>query len=199
VLIHLVRHGVTHANLARRFNGSRDDPLTAAQRSALRTIRFDHSRYDAIYCSPLRRAVETAACLGIVDAILETRIAERNLGVFEGLTPEECRARYPEAFSAFLAFDADFQIPGGESRAQNLARVVAWLRDCACHRRVLAVTHGGTVDFLYRLASGACVHGGREIFAGDNASVSMFEVSWPEVRLVDYSVPLDAWQGDEAI
>jgi broad specificity phosphatase PhoE len=82
-------------------------------------------------------------------------------------------------------------VPDGESRAQNFERIVAWLRDIAAHRDVLAITHGGTIDFLYRLATGIALHGGDRIYSGNNATLAIFEVDWPNVRLVDFDAPLN--------
>ena len=110
--------------------------------------------------------------------------------MFEGLTDSECESQYPEAFRSFRLFDADFVITGGESRADHLSRVLAWLEEAACHNSVLAVTHGGTMDFLYRLGTGIPIHGGERIYGGANASISTFQVDWPEIQLIDYSIRL---------
>ena len=89
-----LRHGITKDNIAHRFNGHRDDSLAAEQAEALRQVRFDHSAYDAIYTSPLRRCIETAHCLGIETFTDDARLMERNLGVFEGLTNAECEEKH---------------------------------------------------------------------------------------------------------
>ena len=57
-------------------------------------------------------------------------------------------------------------------------------------RSVLAVTHGGTIYFLCRFGTGGVVHGGDEVFAGPNAALSVFEVSWPAVSVVEHRVLL---------
>jgi broad specificity phosphatase PhoE len=186
----LLRHGITASNDAARFNGWRDDGLTRAQRRRLASVRFEWRHYDVVYCSPLARCVETAACLGVETYRPEPRIVERGLGIFEGLTAEECRARHPDEFVRFLEFDADYRIPDGESRADNLERVTSWLEEASRFERVLAITHGGTIDFVFRLATGHTLHGGERIFAGANAALSEFEVEWPAVRLVEFARPL---------
>jgi len=184
-----LRHGATEANVVGRFNGA-DDPLTMPERAYLSATRFDAAPYEAIHCSPDRRAVETAQCLKLPRWTLEPRIVERRFGIFEGLTAAECAARYPAEFARFRAFDADYAVPNGESRAENCARVVAWLRDAADRRHVLAITHGGTIDFLYRLSVGMALHGGDRIYSGGNATLAIFDVDWPNVRLVDFDAPL---------
>jgi broad specificity phosphatase PhoE len=183
----LLRHGITALNEGHRFNGWRDDGLTPAQCESLARVRFEWRHYDVVYCSPLVRCVETARCLGVKSYRTDQRIAERNLGIFEGLTPEECRARHEQHFLRFLEFDADYRIPEGESRAENLARVFDWLQDARRFERVLAITHGGTIDFLFRMATGHSLHGGTEIFSGANAAISELEIDWPSVRLVEFA------------
>lgn len=184
--LHVIRHGLTVWNLEGRFNGSSDDCLTADQVRTLRCVDFSASGYDAVYCSPLERCVETARCLGIDRWIPEARIAERNLGVFEGCTSRECVDRHPEAFAAFSELDERYVVPGGESRREHLARVLAWLEEACRFERVLAIAHGGTIDFLYRLGSGLPLHGGPHIFGGGNAAMSKFAVDWPHVRLLAF-------------
>ena len=190
--ISCIRHGMTDENLAGRYSGGDEDSLTKQQREQLLQVFFDSSLYDAVFCSPLSRCIETAECLRIPRWVLEPRIQERNFGIFEGLTHSECQQRFPTEYAAFRVFDADFVIPGGESRDQHWARVSDWISDVAStHQEVLAITHGGIIDFLYRLGTGRPLHGDDQVFSADNATLSVFEVRWPDVQLVDYSVPLD--------
>ena len=185
-----VRHGVTELNLRGVFSGSGGEGITPDQRAALGGVVFDPTVFDAVYSSPAVRCLETAAALGVSTYLVDPRLAERHFGIFDGLPVEECRDRYPEEFEAFKRLDADFAIPGGESRAQHLARTVDWLREVGVHARVLAFTHGGTIDFLHRLGSGHPLHGGDQVFAGPNAAISEFDVSWPRVSMVRHGVPL---------
>jgi len=190
-----LRHGITTYNIAHRFNGHRNDSLTPEQASELEQIRFDHSAYDAIYSSPLLRCLETARCLGIETLIEDARLMERNLGVFAGLTNAECEERYAEEFAAFRRFDADYRIPDGETRAEHLARTLSWLGDVAHRSNVLAIAHGGTLDFLYRMATGHSLHGpggGFGIFGTANAALSVFEVNGPRVELIEWDKRLKA-------
>jgi len=191
MLLHCLRHGATEANLAHRFNPE-DDPLHASTHDQLRGFVGLSERYDHIYVSPLRRAVQTAELLGLKGWTIEPRISERGLGVFCGLTAEECTERHAQAFADFSRLEAEPAIPDGESRGEHLARVMAWLEEaCACGaERVLAITHGGVIDFLYRMGTGSPMHGGEQVHGGDNLALSSFEVAWPHVRLISFSDPL---------
>ena len=193
MLLHCLRHGASVANLAHRFNPE-DDPLHESTVAALRRLGGLTASFDRVYVSPLRRALQTAELLGLAGWTLEPRITERGLGVFSGLTAAECETRHAQAFEDFGRLHAEPAIPGGESRGAHLARVTSWLEELAGERadNVLAVTHGGVIDFLFRMDSGRPLHGGGDVFGGDNLSLSTFDVTWPEVRLVAFSTPLVA-------
>ena len=194
MILDCVRHGVTASNLAGRFNDSEDEGLAPEGIEAFRRVSLDSALYDLVFVSTLRRCVETAERLGLRKWVGEPRIAELGFGIFKGLTPSECEAKHPEAWRDFSAFRADYTVPGGESRSQYLARVASWLEDAARaqHRRVLAITHGGTIDLIYRMATGLPMHGGSQIFAGANLARSRFEVDWPQLRLVAFDETLAA-------
>lgn len=184
-----IRHGQTTFNLARRWTGWTEDTLTAAQVAALRDVWFDPTPYDAVYCSALPRAQDTARCLGITSWREDARINERHFGDYTGLTSAECAALDPESFVSFTEWDRDFAPPGGESRGAQLAKVVEWLAEVEEYESVLAVTHGGVIDFLYRMATDVPMHGG-EIHAGPNVALTTFELDWPKVSMVRRFVPL---------
>ena len=188
--VHCLRHGETENNLSGRFHGTSDESLTDPQKEILLASQLDISVYDAIYCSPLPRCIETAECLRISHFLVDTRLKERKFGIFEGLTAAECKQQYPYDFSRFMSFDGNFIIPNGESRVHHFERLCSWLRDISTFSNVLAITHGGSIDFLYRLGTNIPLHGGDRIFSSNNATLSIFEVNFPDVRLIDNSVPL---------
>jgi broad specificity phosphatase PhoE len=189
MFLDVIRHGATASTIGQWYPG--DEPLAEEAHAVLAAIAFDASPYDRICVSALRRAVETARGLGLSGFTVDPRLAERGLGILRGLTPAECRARHAADFEAFSAFDADYCIPGGESRGTHLDRVLAWLEETRASgaRHALAITHGGVIDFLWRLGRGAPVHGG-EFNGGELLSLSRFEVDWPAVRLISFAEPL---------
>lgn len=191
MLLDVIRHGATASTLGHRFNDHPHEPLAPEAIAALSAIAFDATGYDRIDVSSLRRAVETAEGLRLAGYRLEPRLAERGLGVFQGLTEAECQARHAADFDAFSVFEADYCIPDGESRGAHLARVLSWLEDVAsCGANVaLAIAHGGVLDFLRRLGTGAPVHGG-PFNGADLLSLSRFELDGPALRLISFSEPL---------
>jgi broad specificity phosphatase PhoE len=105
--------------------------------------------------SPYRRAAETAARAG-VDAVLDERLRERDLGVFDGLTGAGIRARHPEeAKRRQKVGKFYYQPPSGESWADVVLRVRSLLGDLRHGydgERVWLFTHQAVImSFRYAL------------------------------------------------
>lgn len=154
----VVRHGETHWNVAARIQGQQDSSLTGegiAQAEAL-AQRLACEKFDRIISSDLGRAHDTAKSIAAAcgHAITtDARFRERHFGAVEGLLYDEADRLYPGAFSRVRETDPDFVVPGGESRRQFHARVVAAFEALArahAGETVVVVTHGGVLATLYR-------------------------------------------------
>ncbi|GAA1164088.1 histidine phosphatase family protein [Nocardioides aquiterrae] len=89
----------------------------------------DDWRPTVVLSSPYRRAAETAERAGL-DAVLDERLRERDLGIFDGLTGAGIRARYPdEATRRQKLGKFYYQPPSGESWADVVLRVRSLLTD----------------------------------------------------------------------
>lgn len=96
-------------------------------------------------CSPLLRARQTAAALGLVPEIVPA-LAELDYGVWAGRAPEAVLAEDPEGFALWRA-DPAAAPHGGESRLQLIARVADWLENCpGPGGAAIAVTHPGAIQ-----------------------------------------------------
>ena len=150
--ITLVRHGESVGNLA--DDRAREDeaehldldardadvelsPAGRQQAHALarwlETPEGVHNRPDAVISSPFRRATSTAeialAHTG-VSVVLDERLRERDLGLFDGLTGRGIRARYPEEAERRTRLGKFYyQPPSGESWCDVVLRVRILLRD----------------------------------------------------------------------
>jgi broad specificity phosphatase PhoE len=147
----LIRHGLTDWNVAGRFQGQTDRPLSEegrrqARRLARRTARF--GPIDRVVASPLRRARETAELAFPEHAIVtDARLMELDFGVFEGGTAEENRRR--DEWTAWYADPFLSAAPGGESYRDLRDRAVAWFEELPGDLgHVVAVTHSGTIQML---------------------------------------------------
>ena len=116
-------------------------------------------RPDLVVSSPYRRAADTArTALEVLgaDVLLDERLRERDLGLFDGLTGKGIRARYPEeAQRRSHVGKFYYQPPSGESWADVVLRVrslLADLREGYDGRRVWLFTHQAVImSFRYAL------------------------------------------------
>lgn len=119
----------------------------------------DDGRPDLVVSSPYRRAADTARtaleALG-TEVVLDERLRERDLGLFDGLTGKGIRARYPEeAERRSHVGKFYYQPPSGESWADVVLRVrslLADLREGYDGRRVWLFTHQAVImSFRYAI------------------------------------------------
>ena len=145
----LARHAETSA--PDRFHGAESDvglsDRGVRQAEALgRVLREANAA--ALYCSALRRAVETAipigrAC-GLPPVIIEA-LHERRIGPLSGLSRDEGWATYAESKAHWIAGDLEFTHAGGESFTEIRRRVCPVFDALARRHRgetILVVAHG---------------------------------------------------------
>jgi 2,3-bisphosphoglycerate-dependent phosphoglycerate mutase len=125
-----IRPGETGWNRLERWQGHVAVPLNDhGQQQAERLARFVRpTGISALYTSDLRRAMDTARILAKmlhIEPVPDSRLRERHIGIWQGLTQDEVIAWYPEEYLALLANPNEYQIPGGESRVQVAARMKA--------------------------------------------------------------------------
>jgi broad specificity phosphatase PhoE len=151
-VLYLLRHGATEANLARppRIQGRRHNPplarLGVRQAEATRDFLANRAIHHC-YCSPLLRAVQTAAIVaaphGLSPVPLEA-LTECDVGQWEGLDWQTVRYLDAEGFQRFHANPAEFGYPGGESFRQVFQRVAPALDELLqrhAGEAVLVVAH----------------------------------------------------------
>src|SRR5215470_4727478 len=143
-ILYLIRHGATEANLARppRLQGCRHNPPLARLgiRQAEATRDFLAIRpIDACYCSPLLRAVQTAAIVaaphGLSPRPLDA-LTECDVGRWEGMDWQSIRYLDAEAYHLFMANPGEHGYPGGESFRDVYERVATTMEE-------LFVDHAG--------------------------------------------------------
>ena len=117
----LVRHGQSELNAAGRLSGRLDTPLTelgVVQAKAMSASLADLGEPVEVISSPLRRARDTAAAIGL-PVVVDERWIELDYGPYDGQllgdVPAEMWARWRS--------DASYTPPGGESLAALGRRV----------------------------------------------------------------------------
>ena len=135
----LVRHGQTEWNRVERFRGRADVPLNEtglAQAEATGRRVAAEWQPQAVYTSPLSRAVRTAEAIARHFALpvqVHPGLADIDYGAWQGLTPDEARARWPDIVEAWYAAPHTAHIPGGETLDGLRARTMATVRELAAH------------------------------------------------------------------
>jgi broad specificity phosphatase PhoE len=129
----LIRHGQSEANADRRTQGRLDTPLTAAGQQEAAAVAEQiaaEGQVDALYTSPLLRAMQTAsticARIGIQPVPLPD-LMELDVGAATGLSRAEAKRRWPQHLRGLRRRDLDARWPGGESIgeiAERAARVM---------------------------------------------------------------------------
>jgi broad specificity phosphatase PhoE len=134
-----LRHGETETNRLGLTAGMSDVPLNATGRQQARDAAAALVRrgIEAIYSSPLQRALETARCVSDMlnlPIVIVPHLAERNWGALEG-QPRELRVR-------------EATPPGGEGLEQFRRRTLAGLAQIPAGGLPLIVAHSGTFRIL---------------------------------------------------
>jgi broad specificity phosphatase PhoE len=168
-LAYLARHGESDWNVANRFQGVIDRPLTEHGRKQAQELAEELAgkALDAVYTSPLRRALDTAAVVAArlgVEPVVDAGLREIDVGGWAGLSRAEVESRFPEAFDRWLGGGDGWE--GGETYGQMSARVLATVERIACAHtggRVLLVSHGGPIRAVHAAAAGMDVHEYRRI------------------------------------
>jgi 2,3-bisphosphoglycerate-dependent phosphoglycerate mutase len=102
----------------------------------------------AVYCSAMRRAMDTAAPIGRLcgrEPVVIASLHERRIGPLSGVSREEGWATYAETKERWIAGELEVAHPGGESYADIRRRVVPILKRLAARHRgetIVVVAHG---------------------------------------------------------
>ena len=141
----LIRHGELPEEFAGRYVGSTDPGLSPEGRESCRFLST--LRCDAVYSSPLKRAVETARWIP-APLFIDGNLREIDFGEWENLTFEEISARItPEHLELWTKDPGRMYFPGGERAEEFDARVDAAFDRIASlpGSPIAVVTHGGVL------------------------------------------------------
>jgi broad specificity phosphatase PhoE len=118
----LARHGRTEWNEQRRRQGQLDSPLLAssAATTGLLSRLVAEQAVDAVFSSPLGRALSTAEIFGQtlgLPVIQVAELSELHHGEMAGLTAAQIEQRYPGELGRRSKDKYEWRFPGGESYA----------------------------------------------------------------------------------
>jgi broad specificity phosphatase PhoE len=181
--LYLVRHGATAANLAvpARLQGRNDDPPLAPfgirEAEATRDL-LSRLTFAAVYCSPLRRAAETADIVAAPHRLTPVAVpdlTECDVGTWQGLDWETIRQRDPVAYQRYMADPGTVPYPGGESFAdvhKRTAPVLDRLMREDAGQSILVVSHHVVLRTYLAGLLGLSVRSARRVSL-DNCGVSL--------------------------
>ena len=145
----LIRHGQTAWNAEGRIQGQEDIPLSDSGVSELFWLGgiLGTIKFDAVYSSPLHRALATAIRFTednrFDNVIQDARLKERHYGLWQGMLDSEVKEKYP------ITWNSNWRMcgpPGGESQSQLVIRAASFLDDVLgehVEQRIAIVSHEG--------------------------------------------------------
>ncbi len=188
----LVRHGQTEWNRVERFRGRADVPLNEtglAQAEATGRRVATEWQPQAVYASPLSRAVRTAEAIArhfTLPVQVHPGLADIDYGEWQGLTPDEARAHWPDIVEAWYTAPHTAHIPGGETLDSLRARAMATVRELAArHPEQTVALVGHTV--INRIILLGVLGLGNDRFwrlRQDTCAINVFETQGEEFTLV---------------
>ena len=151
----LARHGETEWNVEEVFRGRIDVELneTGVRQAELLAEYLSSTKIDAIYSSPLRRALNTAEVIARYHK-LEVKITpgliDCDFGKWQGLRLQEVKDRYKELYAEWGNSPHLVKIPDGESLSEVRERALKVVSEViAKHKGTssLSLASGGEQGF----------------------------------------------------
>jgi probable phosphoglycerate mutase len=166
----LIRHGATDLSSEDRFSGGTDVDLAPQGRFQVERLaeRLADDRITAIYCSPMRRTVETAAILARplgLAPIPREELREIHHGRWETMRRADVEALYPDEYAAWQIDPFTFAPQGGESGLSVMARALPAVREIVVKHdgeNVALVSHKATIRLLISSLLGFDARGYRD-------------------------------------
>ena len=152
-----VRHGETAYNATGRYQGHTQISLNERGFAQATVVaqRLRRDRFDAIYSSDLRRAVQTAEAIAAHHEVAIQQhpgFREIDVGLWEHLTVSEIATQYPQHYAIYQHTPGRAMYTGGESYAMMQLRAMEALMDVIDQHptdaHICIVCHGGTIRAL---------------------------------------------------
>ena len=176
--LYVVRHATTTFNEKGTINSRYDDNLSETGKKQIPELvkKTEDLKFSKIYCSSLRRAIDTAEPIAKkhdLEITVDDRITEINFGELTGKTADEMIALFGLTATELLnSYAYDFSEFEGETSEQVRNRVqdfVDFLKKQ--NEDVMIVTHSGIIRWLYYLLNKETVG------SFPNASIHEFNIS----------------------
>jgi len=148
----LVRHGETEWNIEEIFRGRIDIELneTGIKQAKLLAEYLSDLKIEAIYSSPLKRALKTAEIIAgyhKLDVEITPGLIDFNYGEWQGLPHQEVKDKYKELYAEWTKNPHRVKIPAGESLNDVRERAMGVVDD------VIAKYEGTVVSVSHRVVN----------------------------------------------
>jgi alpha-ribazole phosphatase len=127
-----------------------DAPADTSDAAAFAVLRAKLPEAATVFASPSVRTLATAAALGL-QPVAEPGFSEQDFGSWTGRRHDDLAREPGEAYHAFWRTPADSRPPGGESFADQIARVRDGLVKLPAGD-VILVVHSGTIRAALAIA-----------------------------------------------
>ena len=175
--LYVIRHASTNFNDGGYINSQYDDGLSENGKKQLVELvkNAKHLKFDKIYCSSLRRAIDTAKPLALdhnLDINVDDRIIEVDFGKLTGKNSEEMiTATGKTATDLLNSYVYDFSVFEGESFIQVKNRVKEFINFInQKNEDVAVITHSGVIRCIYFLIKN------QKVGSFPNVSIHEFEI-----------------------
>jgi len=153
---YLIRHGEIRSNKKKVYAGWSEEGLTwrGCRQAKKAAGEMFSKNIDAIYCSPLKRTVQTAKIIGHslrIWPVISSNFKELKLGIWEGLSEGDVRRQFPKEWMVWHTRPAELYLEGRETLAELHNRVMAGMEKIRTESRggsVLIVTHVAIMRIL---------------------------------------------------
>ena len=174
--IFVVRHGQTEWNVMKKMQGSKDIELNEKGISQAKDTAdlLRNSSFDIIFCSPLKRARQTAEIINEdreINIIFDERLRERNYGEFEGTSKSSFD------YNEFWAYQKNMKYEKAENVQDFFKRINNFLDDITSkeYNNILIVCHAGVEKAIECYFNGLMPDNEIGPFLPDNASVLKYK------------------------
>lgn len=213
--IYLIRHGETEGADACRYKGHIDVPLSANGVQQVKRLAaflsaealkhgsaavtsdpqlFRSSDLKAVYCSGLKRAVRSAEIIAEpvgLKLVIVDELKERSFGEWEGMSFDEIRKKWPDAFNAWADDPLRFSPMGGDSTLDLRNRVMPVFNKILKNHEgedIAIVSHGGVIRVILCEMLGMPLENLFRI-EQDFGAMNVIEMwDYPVVKRINYTV-----------
>ena len=181
--IYLVRHAEALGNVREFFQGRTDCDVSERGEKQLECLaeHFKNIPIEAIYSSPLKRTLSTAAAVNKYHNLpiqKDEGLIEINGGVWEGKPWADLPKLYPVEYGLWKNRMEDFYIKDGEKMTEVFDRMKSAMDRIAAEnegKTIAVVSHGCALRNFLCYAMGKPISALKEVGWSDNTAVSLVE------------------------